>query len=197
MANKKLLDKLVIIDLEATCDEPRPTWQSEIIEIGVCLLDLKTLEISDPRGILVKPISSPVTRFCTTLTTLTQEMLDKDGVSLAEAMRILEVDYKLDRRTWASWGDYDRKMIEKDCSAKILSFPGRTSTHLNLKSIIQVECGWAREEGLDTALQRFELPLEGTHHRGIFDAYNIARIYKRQLQKVRAVTPELVEPWDF
>jgi inhibitor of KinA sporulation pathway (predicted exonuclease) len=186
MANrKKLHDKLVIIDLEATCDEPRPTWQSEIIEIGVCLLDPRTLTISGVQGIMVKPVASPVTPFCTGLTTITQEMLDKEGISLPEAMSILENDYKLDRRTWASWGDYDRKQFLKDCSAKGIQFPGESRTHLNLKSIITVENGWIQEVGLDAALEMFQLKMEGTHHRGVDDAKNIARIYQKHLRKVR------------
>jgi inhibitor of KinA sporulation pathway (predicted exonuclease) len=185
---------LVIIDLEATCDEPRPKWASEIIEIGVCLLDLSSLEITDNRGLLVKPVSSPVTPFCTKLTTITQEMLDKDGITLPEAINILERDYKLDKRTWASWGDYDRKQFLRDCSAKGIAFPGESRTHLNLKSIMQVELGLFAEEGLDTACERFHLKMEGTHHRGVDDARNIARIYQKHLQKVRTPEPSQGEP---
>jgi inhibitor of KinA sporulation pathway (predicted exonuclease) len=195
MANRnKLHDKLVIIDLEATCDEPRPKWPSEIIEIGVCLLDLSTLNIEKPRGIMVKPVVSPVTPFCTKLTTITQEMLDREGITLAEAMRILEEEYKLDKRTWASWGDYDRKQFLKDCAHKGIGFPGESRTHLNLKSIIQVEKGLITEEGLDRACDRFHLKMEGTHHRGVDDARNIARIYQKHLQKVRSQEPERGEP---
>jgi inhibitor of KinA sporulation pathway (predicted exonuclease) len=186
MSRKKLFDHLVIIDLEATCDEPKPLWQSEIIEVGVCLLDLRTLEITKPRGLLVKPERTPITAFCTNLTTITPELVAREGITLAEAMRILEKEYKLDERTWASWGDYDRKMLEKDCEAKGISFPGRTRSHINLKNLLTVELGLPWENGLDNALERFGLKLEGTHHRGVDDAKNIARIYQRHLQKVRA-----------
>lgn len=51
----KALEQMVIIDLEATCDEPMPFWQSEIIQVGVCLLNLQSLKITKSRQILVKP----------------------------------------------------------------------------------------------------------------------------------------------
>ena len=42
----KILDKIIVIDLEATCWEgdPPPGQESEIIEIGLCILDVATGE---------------------------------------------------------------------------------------------------------------------------------------------------------
>ncbi|QYS89362.1 hypothetical protein [Flavobacterium davisii] len=50
----KLLDKILVVDIEATCWEGKlPEGMiSDIIEIGVCLLDVQTGEISDNREIL-------------------------------------------------------------------------------------------------------------------------------------------------
>lgn len=180
MSNRnKLFDKLIIIDLEATCDDPKPIWQSEIIEIGICMLDLDTFEISRPRSILVKPEHSPVTPFCTKLTTITQEMLDKDGVTLEAAMDILKAEYFPEtgpRQKWGSWGHYDRKMFFQDCDAKGIEFPGLGSQHINFKEIIADVLKWKKSIGMGKALQYFNLPLQGTHHRGLDDALNIARI---------------------
>ena len=85
-----MTDKLIVVDLEATCwkKQPPPGQQNEIIEVGVCLLDTETLAIEDNRGILVKPTRSKVSEFCTKLTSLTQEMVD-DGVSFAESCATL------------------------------------------------------------------------------------------------------------
>ena len=44
------------------------------------------------------------------LTTLTQADVDA-GTSLAEACQILQDTYLSRRRTWASFGDYDRRML--------------------------------------------------------------------------------------
>lgn len=185
--NNRLLDKLVIVDLEATCDDPRPRWHGEIIEIGVCLLDLRTLAITDKRGILVKPETTPITRFCTSLTTITPEMVAREGVSLKEAVAVLHNDYKIDERTWASWGDYDRKQLTNECNNKAIPFHGQNSPHLNLKHLMAVEYGLRSGEGMDRALERFKIKPEGVHHRGVDDAYNIARIYAKHLGRVRGV----------
>lgn len=47
----KTTDNILIIDLEATCWEDRPPrgQESEIIEIGVCIMDAKTGKISKMR----------------------------------------------------------------------------------------------------------------------------------------------------
>lgn len=76
-----ILDKIIIIDVESTCWEgANPVgMESDIIEIGVCLLDIQTGEITDNRGILIKPERSTISSFCTALTTITPEMVVKDG----------------------------------------------------------------------------------------------------------------------
>lgn len=186
MSRNRRLDKLVVIDLESTCDEPRPRWQGEIIEVGVCLLDLQTLAITDKRGILVKPDNTPITPFCTSLTTLTPELIEREGISLFQAMVILQEQYGIRERTWASWGDYDRNQLIKDCNAHKYGFPGEKSSHINIKNTLAVEYGWRSGGGLDKALEKFGLTLEGTQHRGIDDANNIARIYAAHLTRVRS-----------
>ena len=65
--------KIIVIDLEATCWEgkPPPGEISEIIEIGICVLDQATGAIDKNRGILIKPVHSAISPFCTQLTTIT------------------------------------------------------------------------------------------------------------------------------
>ena len=59
-------------------------------------------------------------------------------------------------------------------------------THLNVKTLAAVAYGWSREVGMGEALKRMGLPLEGTHHRGGDDAWNIAAILSRVLRSGRA-----------
>ncbi|WP_394675298.1 exonuclease domain-containing protein [uncultured Chryseobacterium sp.] len=98
-------DHIVIIDLEATCwnDRPPRGQQSEIIEIGVCLMDAKTGTVLQSEGILVKPRFSTVSPFCTELTSITQQMLDDEGVMLEDAFDILRAEYNSEHLTWASY----------------------------------------------------------------------------------------------
>jgi inhibitor of KinA sporulation pathway (predicted exonuclease) len=180
------VDHLVVVDIEATCwaGEPPCGEASEIIEVGACLLEVGSLERSRPGSILVRPAKSRVSPFCTGLTTLTQAQVDS-GCSFAEACAQLEREYAVDRRIWASYGDYDRLMFERQCRERGVPYPFG-SRHLNVKTLVAVACGLAEEVSMDRALERLGLPLTGTHHRGIDDAWNIAALLARILMSARA-----------
>lgn len=170
-------DKIVVVDLEATCWKGYPPkgQTNQIIEVGVCLLDIKTHEITDSRGILVKPTRSEVSEFCTELTTITQEMLDKEGVTLKEACDTLFSEYNSNKRVWASFGDYDRRMFEKDCKSHNLKYPFGKK-HINVKTLFALRQKLGKEMGMARGLAYLDIPLEGTHHRGVDDAYNTAKL---------------------
>ena len=109
----KLLHQILVVDIEATCWETKPPrgQESEIIEIGICVLDVRLRKRVEKRSILVKPEHSKVSPFCTKLTTLTQEEVDT-GISFQEACRILKKEYGSKKRVWASYGDYDRRKFD-------------------------------------------------------------------------------------
>jgi len=173
----KTTDKIIIIDLEATCWEGKqPKDQtSEIIEIGVCILDTKTGEVSQNEGILVNPKKSTISPFCTQLTTITQEMLDDEGLSFEETCAILTSEYSGHQYTWASYGAYDLKMLKSQCEDRNIDFP-LSEDHLNVKELFAEKKGLKKKVGMSGALYILEIPLEGTHHRGVDDARNIAKI---------------------
>ena len=112
--------------------------------------------------------------FCTHLTTLTAVQL-KDAGSLADAVSVLKKEFRSQERLWASWGDYDRRQFERVCKEFDVGYPFGT-THLNVKSLFAVAHGLGREAGLDGACHRLGLTMEGTHHRGDDDAWNIAAV---------------------
>lgn len=89
------LDVILVVDLESTCweGEPPPSQTSEIIEIGLCTVDLKTLTRIEKRSFLVKPVQSEISDFCTELTTLTPGMF-ADAGNLAEAVKALKKAYR-------------------------------------------------------------------------------------------------------
>ncbi len=180
----KNTNKIIIIDLEATCwDGKQPKDQeSEIIEIGVSVLDTSTGEISQNKGILVRPEKSLVSTFCTELTTITQELLDKEGISFAEACCLLTHEYQAQNYTWASYGAYDIKMLKKQCEAKNIDYP-MSQNHLNVKELFAEKKSLKKKVGMSGALYILNIPLEGTHHRGVDDAKNIAKILHWCLQQ--------------
>ena len=93
----KSLDQILVIDIESTCWEggfSPPGQVSEIIEIGLCLVDVASLERLERRSIMVRPQMSTVSPFCTELTSITPAMAEA-GMTLAEAVDILLDEYDL------------------------------------------------------------------------------------------------------
>lgn len=175
-------DQILVVDVESTCweGEPPPGQESEIIEIGFCVLRTADLTRTVSGSWLVRPVMSTVSPFCTKLTTLTQEMLDREGCNFTYACGMLR---NLGARnvTWASYGDYDRKMFDRQtwhtkAKGKWAAEYPFSPRHINVKNLCALMLGWDREVGMDEALKRLGLPLEGTHHRGSDDARNIAAI---------------------
>lgn len=176
------LDYMVVVDVEASCwaGKPPEGEQNEIIEVGVCLFDLTTFERSAKQSILVKPSRSKISSFCTELTTLTQALVDT-GVSFDEACQQLQADYGTAGRWWGSWGAYDRKMFQLQCVSYGVDYPF-SNQHLNIKETF-ARLNGLRPMGMKGALAHLNLPLEGTHHRGGDDAWNIALILSHMMRQ--------------
>ncbi|MCL1469670.1 3'-5' exonuclease [Argonema antarcticum] len=184
----KKLDQIIVIDIEATCwsGSPRPGQENEIIEIGICTLDISSGERLEKESILVKPERSTVSEFCTQLTTLTQAQVDT-GITFLEACAILKDKYLSHQRVWASYGEYDRQQFEKQCQSFNVTYPFGTR-HINIKTLVAIFHALPKEVGMSGALELMNLPLEGTHHRGVDDAWNIAGILSELVVKTRVRT---------
>jgi inhibitor of KinA sporulation pathway (predicted exonuclease) len=183
----------LVIDLEATCDDQKRIRDRdmEIIEIGTVLVDAETFLPVAEHQTFVKPVRHPVlTDFCRKLTTITQADVE-NAPGFPEA--IASLARFIDGRDvlFCSWGDYDRRQFEQDAKRHKVSLPFG-GKHLNLKKQFTVQLGGDMRYGMAGALRRVGLPLEGTHHRGIDDARNIARLLPWVLGREQA--PELAEP---
>lgn len=174
-------EKVLVVDLEATAWESKEEAArntSEIIEIGVALLNLNTWKIEKSQGILIKPEVSKVSEFCTKLTTITQDQLDKDGVYFTKACDILKRHYGSESLPWVSYGSYDRDMFARQCSRVGIKNP-LSKEHLNVKLLASLLTDKHKRCGMDEMLSELGLTLEGTHHRGVDDAINIAKIFTK------------------
>lgn len=171
----------IIFDLEATCWEEKNDKAKEIIEIGAVKLN-EDLEIVDTFSIFVKPTTNPeLTEFCKTLTTIKQKDVD-NAKNFNDTIQDFEnwilsssEDVKL-----ISWGYYDKKQILEESQYK--NYSGEIirlleDKHISLKHEF-AKMRKSRTCGMKKALDILHLPLEGTHHRGIDDAKNIAEIFK-------------------
>lgn len=183
----KRLDHVIVIDIESTCwdgGNPPRGQMNDIIEIGLCPVEVSSGRRLEKRSILVRPERSTVSPFCTELTTLTQTQVS-GGIAFKDACKILEMEYLTQERLWASFGDYDRRQFEKQCRDEGVRYPFGPS-HLNGKTLFAVSRGLPTEVGLPQAMALLGLKLEGTHHRGHDDAWNIAAVLWETLKKMRA-----------
>jgi len=182
MARK--LDKIYIVDVEATCWEEKPPdgQISEIIQVGIVEFDLPSGSISSKVGHNIRPQYSKVSEFCTELTGITPEELEGEK-NFSEFLDMIKERFPhLKNYTWASYGDYDRKHLKEmsDLHKRPYLF-GRT--HINIKNLFALKWGLKKEVGMRKALKILNKELVGQHHNALDDALNITEILKACLQK--------------
>ncbi|KAH3756766.1 exonuclease III protein [Pelomyxa schiedti] len=189
------VEYFVILDFEAICEEgPTPVPQ-EIIEFPSVLLNSRTLKVEDEFHVYVRPEIHPVlSKFCTSLTGITQEMVDR-GVTLGDAMQM--------HRDWlakhglicltpdtaavhsfifVTCGDWDLNI----CLPKLLGHlhvevpPYYVKNHLNIK---HGYCSVYHRPalGMKGMLKELAIELVGRHHSGIDDCRNITQILIRMI----------------
>ncbi len=165
----------LVIDLEATCAEEMPREQMEIIEIGAVWATPEGV-VLDEFQTFVRPSGCAVlTPFCKELTSIQQSHVDA-APSFAEAMQAFSVfTQKYPNREWASWGRYDLLQWERDCQRNAVTNPLAGFHHTNLKNKF-AKGRKIKEVGVTKALEIAGLGFEGTLHRGIDDARNIAKL---------------------
>ena len=167
----------LVIDLEATCDDGGrvPRNESEIIEIGAVLVCARTFQPKAEFQRFVRPVRHPtLTPFCTELTSIQQADVDH-APPFPEAIDALREFMGGDRPLFCSWGNYDNGQFRHDAAHHRVELPFGPD-HLNLKQAFSDALGTRKRFGMARALHRLGIPLAGTHHRGIDDARNIAKI---------------------
>jgi inhibitor of KinA sporulation pathway (predicted exonuclease) len=167
----------LVIDLEATCDNAGavPKHEMEIIEIGAVLVDCETFEPLAEFQTFVRPVRHPkLTPFYQELTSITQAQVD-EAPGFAQAIAALREFMADEQPLFCSWGAYDRNQFQLDARYHKVALPFGPH-HLNLKEVFSDTVGTRKRFGMAGALRWLGLALEGTHHRGIDDARNIARI---------------------
>ena len=184
-------NKLLVVDLEACCweeklpsgevvKEPPTGERNDIIEIGYALIDLEKRKIIKNDEILINP-RSEVSEFCTALTTLTKEQLSSDGERFERAIKKL---YKMGFQNipWGGWGAYDYSALKRECEFYGSKFP-LSEEYINISLMYRMWRGTLKKFSQKKALSQLNIEMEGTHHRGKWDAFNAAKIYLRMLSE--------------
>jgi 3'-5' exoribonuclease 1 len=173
---------IIIFDLEATCwDEDakmNTATEMEIIEIGAVKVN-ELFDIVDKFQIFIRPSQHPVlSEFCKRLTSIQQSDVDA-AIDFHEALLKFE-NWAGENPLFMSWGDYDRNQITRECDRKHYKGKMRelVQNHLNIKWKISQHENRNKKMSVSAIMQRLNMQFEGTPHRGIDDAHNIARIAK-------------------
>lgn len=168
--------RYIVVDLEATCWETGQTPERmEIIEIGAVSLPSSSQPPNSEFQSFVRPVAEPhLSDFCKKLTTIDQASVD-GADSFPDVFRRFVSWIGDSPITLCSWGAYDLEQLRTDCRRHGLEFPNLLKTHINLKAEYS-SLFKTRRCGMAAALKQQKLSIIGTHHRGIDDARNIARL---------------------
>ena len=165
---KNFSENILVIDVESTCLE----IVSEIIEIG--LSDTKN---TFNKCILIKPIYSKINDFCTKLTSLTPEYIEQNGDNHNLAYNKLN-NISLRYKTWASYGNYDKKMFENMSEIYDVNI-NLPVNHINVRKlfaqkVLKTDNPKQAPKNPKDALIELGYEFLGFNHRGIDDAKNIS-----------------------
>ena len=186
-----VLDRVFVVDVEATCWETREQQgdqPNELIEVGVCVLNVKAGTIDDISSYIIKPKFTSCSAFCTQLTGWKDSDL-VDGAGAVETIRAIEADYGMTKdHVWFSCGEYDKVKLGTRGRASLSMYgaqPGSSifdkMRHVNVKTLFALKHKLNKEMGMARMLKHIGEKLEGRHHNGADDAANIAKIVRHVL----------------
>lgn len=168
--------RYIVVDVEATCwENVRDFGRMEIIEIGAVELPKADSVPTRDFGCFIRPVAEPLlSEFCCRLTTIRQQDVDQADIFSVVFHEFLEwIGHE--PFVLCSWGGYDLTQFRIDCGRHGMKLPPSFERHINLKKEFARARG-TKVCGMARALAHAGLPLHGTHHRGIDDARNIARL---------------------
>jgi inhibitor of KinA sporulation pathway (predicted exonuclease) len=173
-------DKITVVDLECTCEENKFEYaKTDIIEIGVALLDAFSGKVTKSNSIYVKT-DEIISEYCTKLTGITQNMLKKQGKTFQEAIEQLKNHYPT-AKTWVSWGGFDERVLKEQCERYKIEYPFRNACHLDAGYIYGLMYRCKEKPNLEDAVKNLGMEFEGKQHCGKDDAVNTAKVLARLL----------------
>jgi inhibitor of KinA sporulation pathway (predicted exonuclease) len=183
--DQQIFDYIIVVDVEATCEENNQHYPHEVIEIPGMLINVRTGQVDRAHSFhtYVKPWRNPIlTPFCTQLTGITQETVDA-APSITEAIQLFERWYKETiprgaKTIFAADGPWDFKNFihEHHILRDHVAFPSLFYEYLDIRTTFAHRFNNGVPIKLDAMLRRMNLKFDGRPHNGFDDAYNIARL---------------------
>jgi len=179
---------LVVIDYEATCSRTNENFIHEIIEFPAVLIDTESMAVCNVFQRFCKPRINPrLTEFCTQLTGISQQQVDKAKdfnevfKEFEEWMSVhkLGTEHKFAVLTDGPW-DMAR-FLKGQTEISGLEFPKWARQWINLRKAYSAFYGVGRVT-LQNMLDDLGMTFQGRPHCGLDDAKNIANITVRLLK---------------
>lgn len=172
--------RIIVIDFEATCDEPQNPVPQEIIEFPAVVVDLTSQTVVREFHRYVRPVVHPrLTEFCVELTGIQQATIDN-----ADDFPTVFSDFEhwiganeLSDAAVATCGNWDLNyLLPAQCHQHTVHTPTWARSWINVKEAFARTFPGAKVRGLAGMLGHLGLTFEGRPHSGIDDARNIARV---------------------
>lgn len=184
--------RFVVIDFEATCDEPHNPSPQEVIEFPAVLVEPGGPHDGAEFRTFVRPVvHSWLTPFCLDLTGISQDEVDA-APTFPEVLSQFDAWYRefADGALAVTCGDWDLgSLLKRQCAQHTLPVPAWAGRWANLKAVYARTVSGATDRlGLSEMACQLGVRTVGRLHSGIDDARNIARILRRLLDSGAVVT---------
>jgi inhibitor of KinA sporulation pathway (predicted exonuclease) len=179
--------RFVVIDFEATCDEPYNADPQEIIEFPAVVVDPGGASDGTEFHTYVRPVAHPrLPAFCTRLTGIGQEQVSA-GPPFPEVLKQFGDWWRSVAGANAlavTCGDWDLgSLLPRQCAQHRLAIPAWADRWANLKRLFAWNYPRASDRvPLTEIASVLDVPLTGRLHSGIDDARNIARVLRKMIE---------------
>lgn len=163
---------VICFDMEMCCWHGHSKKVGEIISIGLCELDLSTGEVGREFHHYVTPAQDAVSEFCTSLTGITQRMVERQGKPLVDVLAMISKRFGT-RKPYVAWGD-DAGYLAQECRGKGIESPIVTFIDAGLLHRLKLRA--TKSSGLQQALKSAGGSFEGQAHNALVDAKNLAAL---------------------
>jgi len=184
--------RFVVIDFEATCDEPHNPSPQEIIEFPAVLVDPGGPLDAAEFHTFVRPVVHPqLTRFCVELTGAAQHEVDA-APTFPEVLTQFGAWWRecADGALVVTCGDWDLgSLLRRQCAQHSLPLPAWAARWANLKWVYARTVSGATDRvGMSEMAAQLSVRTVGRLHSGIDDARNIARVLRKLIDLGARVT---------
>jgi inhibitor of KinA sporulation pathway (predicted exonuclease) len=180
--------RFVVIDFEATCDQPYNPDPQEIIEFPAVVVDTRGPAHTSEFHVHVRPVAHPrLTPFCAKLTGIAQEAVDR-APAFPEVLGAFGQwwrDTAGEDALAVTCGDWDLgSLLPRQCAQHRLAVPAWANRWANIKRLYEWHWPNASDRaGMADIAAAVGVQLEGRLHSGIDDTRNIARVLRKMLDR--------------